>query len=106
MQVGDALGWAACLMTLVTFVQQRMLPLRLAAILANVFFIGYAGVGHYLPILALHGTLLPINFQRLLKLISNRPKGHSSLAPPATSYKSGGEEETSSEIVTGLSGLL
>ena len=106
MQVGDALGWAACLMTLVTFVQQRMLPLRLAAILANVFFIGYAGIGHYLPILALHGTLLPINCQRFLKLVSDRQKDYSSLALQEASSKSGGEEKTSSDVVTGLSGLL
>ncbi len=42
MTTGDALGWAACLMTLVTFAQRQMLPLRVAAILANPFFIGYA----------------------------------------------------------------
>ncbi len=69
MTIGDALGWAACLMTLITFAQRQMLPLRIAAILANVCFIGYAASGHYLPVLTLHLTLLPINGQRLFSLV-------------------------------------
>ncbi len=75
MTLGDGLGWAACLMTLITFAQRRMLPLRIAAILANVCFIGYASIGHYLPVLALHITLLPINTQRLLSIMVDRPGG-------------------------------
>ncbi len=69
MTIGDGLGWAACLMTLITFAQRQMLPLRVAAILANVCFIGYAAIGHYLPVLTLHLTLLPINGQRLFSLV-------------------------------------
>lgn len=75
MTFGDALGWAACMMTLVTFAQRRMVPLRVAAILANFFFIGYSALGHYLPVLALHLTLLPVNGQRLFsQLAANRSK--------------------------------
>jgi hypothetical protein len=69
MTFADALGWAACLMTLITFAQRQMLPLRVAAILANVFFIGYGAVGHYLPVLTLHLILLPLNTNRLLSLV-------------------------------------
>ncbi len=65
MSVADVLGWAACLMTLVTFAQQRMLLLRLAAISANLLFIGYGAFGHVLPVLSLHVVLLPLNVQHL-----------------------------------------
>jgi hypothetical protein len=70
----DALGWAASLMTLVTFAQRQMVPLRVTAILANLFFIGYASLGHYLPVLVLHLTLLPVNGQRLTALLVERSK--------------------------------
>lgn len=69
MSIGDALGWAACLMTVATFAQKRMLLLRSAAILANLFFIGYAAIGHYPPVLTLHLTLLPLNAHRLFSLV-------------------------------------
>ena len=69
MLIRDALGWAACLMTLVTFIQARMLPLRIAAICANVLFISYAALGHYTPILTLHASLLPVNCHRLFALV-------------------------------------
>jgi hypothetical protein len=36
--VDDLLGWVASLLTLVTFAQTSMIPLRVTAILANVFF--------------------------------------------------------------------
>ena len=75
MTLADMLGWAACLTTLTTFVQRRMVRLRAAAILANVFFIAYAAIGHYPPILALHLTLLPINGQRLFLLLADRSSG-------------------------------
>ena len=71
MSVRDALGWAACLMTLIMFVQVRMLPLRIAAICANVLFISYAVLGHYTPILTLHASLLPVNCYRLFALTCN-----------------------------------
>jgi hypothetical protein len=59
-------------MTLVTFAQRRMIPLRVAAILANLCFIGYGALGHFLPILALHLTLLLVNSQRLFFLLVRR----------------------------------
>ena len=102
----DALGWAACLMTLVTFVQQRMLPLRAAAILANVFFIGYAAIGHYLPILALHATLLPINCQRLVSLLSFRTQNEADPLSKKSKTKNTEPEHQTSNFITGLSGLI
>jgi hypothetical protein len=64
--VDDLLGWVASLLTLITFAQTNMLPLRVTAILANVFFIAYGAMGHVLPVLTLHAILLPLNSARLI----------------------------------------
>jgi len=60
MTLDDAFGWAAFLMTLVTFVQNRMLPLRAAAITANLLFIGYGALGHRTFARAHAGLALPL----------------------------------------------
>jgi hypothetical protein len=64
--VDDLLGWVASLLTLITFAQTSMLPLRVTAILANIFFIAYGAMGHFLPVLTLHALLLPLNSARLV----------------------------------------
>ena len=64
--VGDLLGWVASLLTLITFAQTRMIALRVTAILANIFFIAYGAMGHFLPVLTLHAILLPLNSVRLV----------------------------------------
>jgi len=61
----DVLGFVAALLTLVAFAQARMLPMRLAAIAANIAFISYGGLGGHWPVLALHLVLLPLNAMRL-----------------------------------------
>ncbi|GEO15150.1 hypothetical protein [Microvirga aerophila] len=65
----DIFGYAASGLTLATFAQRTMLPMRILAIGANVCFIGYGAMGMYLPVLALHLVLLPINLARLCTLI-------------------------------------
>ena len=105
MGISDAFGWAACLMTFVTFVQQKMLPLRIAAILANVFFIGYASIGHYLPVLALHASLLPVNCHRLFSLAFFQPKETSNSALGEAETNDLGNEQLISNFIAGLSGL-
>jgi hypothetical protein len=65
MPLDDLLGWVASLLTLITFAQTNMVPLRVTAILANVFFIAYGAMGHCLPVLTLHAVLLPLNSLRL-----------------------------------------
>jgi len=65
MPADDVLGWVASLLTLITFAQTSMVPLRVTAILANVFFIAYGAIGHFLPVLTLHAILLPLNSARL-----------------------------------------
>ena len=55
----DVLGYAASGLTLATFAQRSMLPMRILALGANVCFIGYGAMGVYLPVLILHLVLLP-----------------------------------------------
>jgi hypothetical protein len=64
----DVLGFAACAATLLTFAQKRMWPMRISAIAANLFFIGYGSLGLLYPVLFLHLILLPLNVARLIEL--------------------------------------
>jgi hypothetical protein len=65
----DALGYAASGLTLATFAQRAMLPMRILAIGANLCFIGYGAMGLFMPVLTLHLVLLPINLVRLHSLV-------------------------------------
>jgi len=67
----DVLGYGASGLTLATFAQRTMLPMRILAIGANVCFIGYGAMGMYMPALVLHVVLLPINLIRLRTLLGN-----------------------------------
>ena len=67
----DVVGYAASGLTLATFAQRTMLPMRILALGANVCFIGYGSMGMYMPVLVLHFVLLPINLIRLRTLIGN-----------------------------------
>ena len=67
----DVVGYAASGLTLATFAQRTMLPMRILALGANVCFIGYGSMGMYMPVLVLHFVLLPINLIRLHTLIGN-----------------------------------
>ena len=71
----DLLGYAASGLTLATFAQRSMLPMRILALAANVFFIGYGAMGVYLPVLILHLVLLPINLVRLRTLVAELNAG-------------------------------
>ena len=66
----DAIGAAAAASTLATFAQRRMLPMRLSAITANLFFIAYGALGSFYPVLILHLVLLPLNAGRLIEQLS------------------------------------
>jgi hypothetical protein len=69
MDVKEVMGWVAALLTLLAFSQQSMLPLRLAAIGANVCFATYGLMSGLMPIVALHLALLPCNLFRLAQLL-------------------------------------
>jgi hypothetical protein len=73
----DAFGYAASGLTLATFAQKAMLPMRIMAIGANVCFIGYGAMGRFMPVLVLHIILLPINVVRLRMLVSASETGQS-----------------------------
>ena len=63
--MNEALGYAASLAVLATFLMQSMGSLRLVAILSNLLFVSYGYFGHILPVLLLHSALLPVNIARL-----------------------------------------
>ncbi len=63
--MNEALGYAASLAVIATFLMPSMNSLRLVAILSNVLFLSYGYFGHILPVLLLHSALLPINIARL-----------------------------------------
>lgn len=65
----EAVGFLAAALTLATFAQTAMIPMRLTAIAANLCFISYGALGSYMPVLALHVALLPLNAIRLWPLL-------------------------------------
>lgn len=74
MHPAEIMGWLAAGLTLLAFSQRSMIPLRLAAIGANLLFISYSLTSGLMPILALHLTLLPCNLLRLGQLLSDRQR--------------------------------
>ncbi len=72
----DVLGCAAAAATLLTFAQKRMWPMRILAIAANLFFIGYGALALLYPVLFLHLILLPLNIMRLVQLAQQTTSQH------------------------------
>ncbi len=68
----EVLGFAASGATLCAFAQKQMLPMRISAIAANLFFIGYGALGLLYPVLLLHLMLLPLNVLRLIQLLGQK----------------------------------
>jgi hypothetical protein len=66
----ELLGYSAALLVLLTFSMKTMVPLRVAGILSNLFFIAYGFFSHANPILILHLILLPLNALRLMQILS------------------------------------
>jgi hypothetical protein len=77
----DVLGWAAALLTLMTFVCRDMRRLRLLALSANAAFIAYGALAQLLPVLALHLALVPVNLWRLNQTL--RPAQRRDAANPS-----------------------
>ena len=61
----ETMGWAAALLTLLTFVSSDMRRLRLLALAANATFIAYGTAANLLPVMVLHLALVPVNLWRL-----------------------------------------
>ena len=64
----DVIGYLASALVLATFSVRSMRTLRMTAIASNLAFIAYAAIGNMLPILILHGILLPMNIVRLTQI--------------------------------------
>ena len=64
----DIVGYLASALVLATFSVRSMRTLRMTAIASNLAFIAYAAIGNMLPILILHGILLPMNIVRLTQI--------------------------------------
>jgi hypothetical protein len=62
----DLAGYIASSLVFLTFYMRGMIPLRLVALCSNVAFLVYAGALHLLPIVILHGALIPVNVFRLI----------------------------------------
>lgn len=68
MLVIDLVGYVAAGLVLAAFCMQSMTTLRALALLSNLAFITYAYQRDLIPILLLHGVLLPVNAVRLYQL--------------------------------------
>ncbi len=69
----ETLGWAAALLTLMTFISADMRRLRLLALAANAAFIAYGSMAQLLPVMVLHLALVPVNLWRLNQAFRQRP---------------------------------
>ncbi|WP_242500372.1 Crp/Fnr family transcriptional regulator [Tropicimonas sp. IMCC6043] len=68
----DLIGWAASAATLATYSMKTMLPLRIAAIISNLFFIAYSLLLSLWPMLFLDLILLPFNLWRTAQILRLR----------------------------------
>jgi len=66
--LGIVLGMLGVAFTFASFVMERMVALRVLALIANIFFIAYGYVESILPSLVLNGLLLPVNARRLWEI--------------------------------------
>jgi len=64
----DATGYLAAGIVFLTFCMKRMTALRITAVTSNIAFILYALTADLMPILILHGFLLPLNLWRLAQM--------------------------------------
>ncbi|MCA1455070.1 hypothetical protein I6F35_17840 [Bradyrhizobium sp. BRP22] len=62
----DLAGYIACSLVFLTFYMKGMIPLRLVALCSNFAFLVYAFALHLIPIMILHGALIPVNVIRLI----------------------------------------
>jgi Cyclic nucleotide-binding domain len=69
MTAGEFAAWVASLLTFTTFYMKTMLPLRVVGICSNVAFLAFALIEQIVPVILLHGTLLPLNIFRLHQIL-------------------------------------
>jgi CRP/FNR family transcriptional regulator, cyclic AMP receptor protein len=64
----EAIGYCAAAANIFVFVSNTMIPLRLAAILANSLFAAYFYLKGYFPLFALNAFMVPLNVLRLRQM--------------------------------------
>lgn len=79
----DSLGYLASVLVFLTFYMRGMVALRVIALCSNFAFLSYAGVLHLVPILLLHGALIPVNIRRLACALQDQRVQLNSSAPGA-----------------------
>ncbi|HLX16826.1 MAG TPA: cyclic nucleotide-binding domain-containing protein [Bradyrhizobium sp.] len=70
MTQAEMIGYAAAVCVFLTFYMKTMIPLRVAGIVSNVFFIAYGYLALAYPVLFLHLILLPLNTMRLRQMLA------------------------------------
>lgn len=64
----ESVGYLAAAANVFVFISNTMIPLRIAAIIANVLFAVYFALKGYYPLFALHAFMAPINIFRLRQI--------------------------------------
>ncbi len=85
----EIVAWVASALVFTSFFMRTLVPLRTAAIASNVAFIAYGLLGmrygifaKVLPILVLHGSLLPLNICRLCQIKASSRRRRACAEPP------------------------
>ncbi|MBC7380361.1 MAG: cyclic nucleotide-binding domain-containing protein [Burkholderiaceae bacterium] len=66
--LANVLGFIGAALMLASYMMKGMMPLRIAALCACVFLVGYGALKHALPTLLLYGLLVPINIKKTLAM--------------------------------------
>jgi CRP/FNR family transcriptional regulator, cyclic AMP receptor protein len=66
MTIGYALGFIGAALMVASYLMKSMLPLRLTALVACIFFFAYGWITWAVPSLVLYGLLIPINIKKAL----------------------------------------
>jgi hypothetical protein len=82
-------GYVASSLVFLTFYMRRMVPLRLVALCSNDAFLTYAFSPHLVPIVILHGALIPVNIIRLIGALREHTANLRGLDPRPGAANSG-----------------
>ena len=66
--IGYLFGFIGAVLTLASYLMKSMLPLRLVALTANVFFVLYGYLESALPSLLLYAVMIPINAKKVYEI--------------------------------------
>ena len=66
--IGYVFGFIGAVLTLASYLMKSMMPLRLVALAANVFFVAYGYLEAALPSLLLYATMIPINAKKVFEI--------------------------------------